>query len=48
LDELFPTYPHALASCNGRRRVSPKSYTGGIIFQPLQFIEYFPQELVEE
>lgn len=37
-DELYLTYP----------MMNPKSYTGDIICRPSQFLEDFPQDLVEE
>ena len=37
-DELYLTY----------HMMNPKSYTGDVICRPSQFLEDFPQELVEE
>ena len=37
-DELYLTYP----------MMNPKSYTGDVICRASQFLEDFPQELVEE
>jgi|GEM_PF-6687967 len=36
-DELYLTYP----------MMNPKSYTGDVICRPSQFLDDFPQELVE-
>jgi DNA helicase II / ATP-dependent DNA helicase PcrA len=37
-DELYLTYP----------MMNPKSYSGDVICRPSQFLEDFPQDLVEE
>jgi DNA helicase II / ATP-dependent DNA helicase PcrA len=37
-DELYLTYP----------MMNPKSYSGDVICRPSQFLEDFPQDLIEE
>ncbi len=36
------------AIANRRRRLNPKSYIGDIICRPSQFLDDYPQHLVEE